>query len=109
MSDKVLSFKPAMTGEQIETTKPKELDFRRTNTNDLMAATFPPLKEIVPDYVYGGFTVLAGRQKLGKTWLAIDWAVAIATGGVAGLGRLCPWRCPVYRPGERSAPYPVSD
>jgi hypothetical protein len=57
--------------------------FKRTNTNDLMAATFPPLKAIVPGYVYGGFTVLAGRQKLGKTWLAMDWAVAVATGGVA--------------------------
>jgi len=61
--------------------------FKRTNTNDLMAATFPPLKAIVPGYVYGGFTVLAGRQKLGKTWLAIDWAVAVATGGVA-MGKL---------------------
>jgi RecA-family ATPase len=48
-----------------------------------MAATFPPLKAIVTGYVYGGFTVLAGRQKLGKTWLAMDWAVAVATGGVA--------------------------
>jgi AAA domain-containing protein len=57
--------------------------FKRTNTNDLMAAVFPPLKAIVPGYLYGGFTILAGRQKLGKTWLAIDWAVAIATGGVA--------------------------
>jgi hypothetical protein len=55
----------------------------RTNTNALMTANFPPLKAIVPDYVYGGFTVLAGRQKLGKTWLAMDWAVAVATGGVA--------------------------
>src|SRR6516164_1703336 len=63
---------------------PKEPpEFKRTNTNDLMAATFQPLKAIVPGYVYGGFAVLAGRQKLGKTWLAIDWAVAIATGGVA--------------------------
>jgi hypothetical protein len=58
-------------------------EFKRTNTNDLMEAEFPPLMAIVPGYVYGGFTVLAGRQKLGKTWLAIDWAVAVATGGVA--------------------------
>lgn len=57
--------------------------FERTNSNTLMAAVFPPLKAVVPGYVYGGFTVLAGRQKLGKTWLAIDWAVAVATGGVA--------------------------
>jgi hypothetical protein len=41
------------------------------------------LKAIVPAYVYGGFTVLAGRQKLGKTWLAMDWVVAVATGVVA--------------------------
>jgi RecA-family ATPase len=84
MNEKVLPFRPAMPGEQIETTGPKEpLEFKRTNTTDLMAAKFAPLKEIVPGYVYGGFTVLAGRQKLGKTWLAIDWAVAVATGGVA--------------------------
>jgi hypothetical protein len=57
--------------------------FKRINTNDLMATDFPPLKAVVPGYVYGGFTVLAGRQKLGKTWLGIDWAVSVATGGVA--------------------------
>jgi len=88
MSDKVVTLKLgeklAMPDEQIEVFEPKgPLEFKRTNTNDLMAATFPPLKAIVPGYVYGGFAVLAGRQKLGKTWLAIDWAVAIATGGVA--------------------------
>jgi hypothetical protein len=85
MNDKVLQFEPP--GEQIEVFEPEASteppEFRRTNTNDLMAATFQPLKAIVPGYVYGGFVVLAGRQKLGKTWLAIDWAVAIATGGVA--------------------------
>src|SRR5579872_3329992 len=59
------------------------LTFERINTNDLMAIEFPPLKAVVAGYVYGGFTVLAGRQKLGKTWLGIDWAVAVATGGVA--------------------------
>src|SRR6516165_1683144 len=88
MSDKVVTLKLgeklAMPDEQIEVFEPKgPLEFKRTNTNDLMAATFPALKAIVPGYVYGGFAVLAGRQKLGKTWLAIDWAVAIATGGVA--------------------------
>lgn len=65
-------------------------EFERTNTNDLMAAKFAPLKAIVPDYVYGGFTILAGRQKLGKTWLAIDWSVAVATGGAAMGAIDCP-------------------
>lgn len=57
--------------------------FKRTNTNTIMATTFDPIKWIVSDYVPEGFSVLAGRQKLGKTWLAIDWALAVATGGVA--------------------------
>lgn len=59
------------------------IGFARVDTNRLMAEEFPPLKAVVPGYVYGGLTVLAGRQKLGKTWLAIDMAVAVATGGVA--------------------------
>ncbi|MBR1153147.1 AAA family ATPase [Bradyrhizobium sp. JYMT SZCCT0428] len=57
--------------------------FQRTGTNVIMATKFPPLRAIVPGYLYEGFTALAGRQKLGKTWLAIDWAVAVAIGGVA--------------------------
>ncbi|WP_426608861.1 AAA family ATPase [Bradyrhizobium sp. McL0616] len=57
--------------------------FKRTNGNALMAATFPALKTIVAGYLYGGFTVLAGRQKLGKTWMGLDFLLAVATGGVA--------------------------
>jgi RecA-family ATPase len=36
-----------------------------------------------PGYVSEGFVILAGRQKLGKTWLALEWAIAVASGGVA--------------------------
>jgi hypothetical protein len=57
--------------------------FRRTNTNEIMATTFAPIKWVVPGYISEGFLVLAGRQKLGKTWLAIDMALAVATGTVA--------------------------
>lgn len=56
---------------------------RMTSTNTIMATVFEPIRWTVPDYVPEGFSVLAGRQKLGKTWLAIDWAVAVATGGIA--------------------------
>ena len=57
--------------------------FRRTNTNEIMAAKFAPIKWVVPGYISEGFLVLAGRQKLGKTWLAIDMALAVATGTTA--------------------------
>lgn len=69
--------------EEYERRKAKTPRFRRTNTNDLMAKEFEPIRWIVPDYVPEGFSVLAGRQKLGKTWLAIDIALAVACGGYA--------------------------
>jgi len=58
-------------------------NIERINTNELMAIEFPPLQWCVPDYVPEGLSVLAGRQKLGKTWLAMDWAIACASGGFA--------------------------
>ena len=67
--------------ESGQTGKPKP-KFVRTNTNAIMAMTFEPIRWTVPGYVSEGFTVLAGRQ-LGKTWLAIDWALAVACGGAA--------------------------
>jgi hypothetical protein len=61
----------------------RRIKFERTSTTTIMAMRYPPLRAIVAGYLYEGFTVLAGRQKLGKTWLGIDWAVAVATGGIA--------------------------
>ena len=54
-----------------------------TNTNTIMATAFAPIQWVVPDYLPEGLSILAGRQKLGKTWLALDWAIAVATGGAA--------------------------
>jgi hypothetical protein len=77
------SWEAAMS-RQATDPKPKlRIKFERTSTNVIMATKYPPLRAVVPGYLYEGFTVLAGRHKLGKTWLAIDWAVAVATGGVA--------------------------
>lgn len=57
--------------------------FMRTSTSIIMATPFPPIRWTVPGYLAEGLAILAGRQKLGKTWLAIDWAIAVASGGVA--------------------------
>jgi hypothetical protein len=65
------------------------IKFLRTSTNDIMAATYNPIKWVVPGYISEGFLVLAGRQKLGKTWLAIDMALAVAIGGIAIGSILC--------------------
>jgi RecA-family ATPase len=37
----------------------------------------------VPDIVPAGFTVLAGPPKAGKSWLLLDWLIALAMGGRA--------------------------
>ena len=54
-----------------------------TNTNTIMATHFDPIRWVVPDYLPEGLSILAGRQKLGKTWLALDMAIAVAAGGAA--------------------------
>jgi hypothetical protein len=35
----------------------------------------------VKGYLVEGATILAGRPKIGKSWLALDWSVAVARGG----------------------------
>jgi hypothetical protein len=48
---------------------------------DLQHKTFPPLKYIVPRLIVEGLTLVAGRPKIGKSWMALDIAIAVATGG----------------------------
>lgn len=69
--------------EEFERQKSKAPRFVVTNTNTIMATHFPPIQWVVPAYVPEGLSILAGRQKLGKTWLALDWAIAVSTGGAA--------------------------
>jgi hypothetical protein len=55
---------------------------------DLQHKTFVPLAWVIPGYLPQGVTLLAGRPKLGKSWLALDWCLAVASGGTA-LGVKC--------------------
>ena len=45
--------------------------------------TFAPVRYVVEPYLVEGLTILGGRPKLGKSWMAFDFAVAVATGGHA--------------------------
>ncbi len=44
---------------------------------------FAPLRHVVPCYVVEGLTVFAGAPKLGKSWLALDWAHSVSAGALA--------------------------
>jgi hypothetical protein len=50
---------------------------------DLMAAQLPPVRWGVRGVLPEGVTLLAGKPKLGKSWLALGLCVAVVAGGVA--------------------------
>jgi hypothetical protein len=50
---------------------------------ELMAEELAEVKWVVPGILPEGVTLLAGKPKLGKSWLALGVAIAVATGGVA--------------------------
>jgi hypothetical protein len=50
---------------------------------ELDAMNFPPIRYVVDGYLAEGLTILAGRPKLGKSWMCLDIAIAVASGGVA--------------------------
>ncbi len=52
-----------------------------------MTKEFQPPRWVIPNLVPDGLTLLCGPPKIGKSWMALDWAIAVVTGGHA-LGRL---------------------
>lgn len=50
---------------------------------DLLVWDLPPVRWAVPEILPEGLTLLAGKPKLGKSWLALSLALSIASGGVA--------------------------
>jgi hypothetical protein len=50
---------------------------------EIVAEELPPVKWVVPDILPEGVTFLAGKPKMGKSWMGLDLSIATATGGVA--------------------------
>lgn len=76
---KMRSEQVTATGEAIMT----------ITANALQSKRFPPLRYAVDGYLAEGVTLLAGKPKVGKSWMALDFAMAVATGGVALGGVNC--------------------
>lgn len=55
--------------------------------DELMAEQFPPPRWAVPDLIAEGVSLLAGPPKVGKSWLSLGLALAVA-GGDAALGSI---------------------
>lgn len=49
----------------------------------LQSKVFPPLRYAVDGYLAEGVTLLAGKPKIGKSWMALDFAMAVAAGDLA--------------------------
>jgi hypothetical protein len=87
----VIAAGPAkvVTPSAAETGAPQKIAPRIMKAGKLAAMTFDPIKFVVPGYIAEGATLLAGRPKLGKSWLALDMALAVASGGVCLGGVRC--------------------
>lgn len=72
--NRTAKFAPmSATGEAIST----------ITANTLQSKEFPPLQYAVDGYLAEGVTLLAGKPKIGKSWMALDFAMAVATGDLA--------------------------
>ncbi len=54
-----------------------------TTAAELMSTVFAPMRWTVPGILPEGVTILSGKAKMGKSWLALGWCIAVATGGAA--------------------------
>jgi hypothetical protein len=80
-----------MTSDRLNPHWPLQPSWRHNvfTASDLAAMTFKPINWVVPGIIPEGLTILAGKPKIGKSWLALDIALAI-TGPRFVLGNIEP-------------------
>jgi hypothetical protein len=47
----------------------------------ILSTDYPPIPFIIPDFLPSGLTFLIGKPKVGKSWLAMQLALSVMTGG----------------------------
>jgi len=75
--DQALDYAPGASKAYAPGTKPRKAH----GGEDLKLMIFAPIKYVVPSVIVEGLTILAGKPKLGKSWLMLHAAIAVARGG----------------------------
>jgi AAA domain len=85
-------WQPAAVVEAPERARPSGSNWRKGAllASALQGMTFAPVRYVLPGYVPEGVTILAGKPKAGKSWLALDLCLATAAGRFT-LGTLKPF------------------
>src|SRR5262249_7756972 len=78
----------ASPGQRAEVKIKAKLEDVLKNAADLQHKTFEELRHIIPRYLPEGCTLLAGRPKIGKSWLGLDAGIAVSSGGMC-MGQQC--------------------
>jgi hypothetical protein len=72
----------ALSGEQSNPALEAFLPGLKTiDSATILSTEYPPIDWVVPDYLAPGLTFLVGKPKVGKSWLALQLALAVLTGG----------------------------
>lgn len=85
----------AAVGDRCEKHRPPSLMSITKTALDIFTTEYPDLIEHVPGLVTEGFGLLAGKPKIGKSWLTLDIALACSEGGVV-LGSIPVQQRPVF-------------
>jgi hypothetical protein len=79
----LVPFEECKKQEEARASPAKEKASKLYTAGDLQWMEFPPLRFIIPGYLVEGLTILVGKPKRGKSWMALDWVLAVAHGGHA--------------------------
>lgn len=66
---------------EVERSRPPREAFRPITARALQSRVFAPVGWVVEGLLPVGLSILGGRPKMGKSWLALDIALAVARGG----------------------------
>ncbi|PLS77237.1 MAG: DNA repair protein RadA [Chloroflexi bacterium] len=79
-----VSVDPDLLAELLDEAKAgmPEPEPRTISARELLNKEFAPVRWAVPDLITEGLTLLSGRPKMGKSWICLDIAIAVASGGL---------------------------